>query len=228
MKKHSLVAASLLFVIAGTGTIMAGEPPPIFDGKTLDNWTTLEGEPVTKAWEVVDGVIHLDRDKGEGGNIITRHEYGDFDFSFDWKIVPGGNSGIKYRVRKFDKSTLGCEYQILGDTQESGAPKHATGSLYDLYPPNEKKRTKPIGEYNHARIVIRDDTIQHWMNGELLLTATVGDAEWDRRIAESKFSKVEGFGRNRRGKIMLTDHGAEVWYKNLRLVPLPPAKKEKP
>jgi hypothetical protein len=153
---------------------------------------------------------------------VSREEYGDFDLSFEWKIAKGGNSGLKYRVRKYDSNTLGCEYQILDDLNAKGGDKpiFSAGSLYALYEPNAKKVLKPAGEYNSARIVVQGSKIEHWLNGQKIVEVTVGDAEWKRRVADSKFNKREGFGMNRFGKIMLTDHGNDVWYKNLKLTPL--------
>lgn len=194
------------------------EVPLLFDGETLDNWTTLDGKPVTTGWEVVDGAIHLNRDQGRAGHIITKHEYGDFELSFDWKIATGGNSGVKYRVQKYGNKTLGCEYQIYDD---AGArklkPKNSSGSLYDLYEPNESKQLNPTGEFNSTRIIVRGDRIEHWLNGKQIVVVAVGSADWDERIAASKFAEEKDFGENRYGKIMLTDHGSEVWYRNMRL-----------
>lgn len=192
--------------------------PPLFDGKTLDNWTTLDGKPITTGWEVVDGVIHLNKEQGRAGHIITKHEYGDFELSFDWKIATGGNSGVKYRVQKYGNKTLGCEYQIYDD---AGArklkPRNSAGSLYDLYEPNEHKQLNATGEFNSTRIVVQGDRIEHWLNGKQILAATVGSPDWDERIAASKFSEEKNFGENRFGKIMLTDHGSEVWYRKVQL-----------
>ena len=198
------------------------ELPPLFDGKSLDNWMTQDGKQITSGWEVVDGMIHLDRAKKRSGHIVTRDEYGDFDLSFEWKIAERGNSGLKYRVRQYGKKTLGLEYQILDDPKfKNGTPssKGSTGSIYALYEPNEKKTLKPMGEFNSSRIVVHGNYIEHWLNGELIASAKVGDDEWDQRVAGSKFSDAEGFSRNRFGRIMLTDHGAEVWYRNFKLKP---------
>ena len=195
--------------------------PPLFDGKTLDNWTTVSGEPVTTGWEVVDGVIHLNKDQGRAGHILSKHEYGDFELTFDWKIAAGGNSGLKYRVRNYGNKTLGCEYQIYDDESAGNLPpRGSTGSLYAIYEPNENKQLNPAGEFNSTRILVRGNLIEHWLNGKLIVTAIVGSDEWHERVAASKFDKEEDFGENRFGKIMLTDHGSEVWYRDLQLTPL--------
>ncbi|MBI2479021.1 MAG: DUF1080 domain-containing protein [Planctomycetia bacterium] len=192
--------------------------PPLFDGKTLDNWTTLDGKPITTGWEVVDGVIHLNKEQGRAGHIITKREYGDFELSFDWKIAAGGNSGVKYRVRDYGNKTLGCEYQIYDDADARKLqPKNSSGSLYDLYEPNENKQLNATGEFNSTRIIVRGDQIEHWLNGKQILAITVGSPDWDERIAASKFAEEKDFGENHFGKIMLTDHGSEVWYRDIQI-----------
>ena len=196
---------------------------PIFDGKTLNGWTTTDGKPVTKGWEVVDGAIHLNTGAGRGGNIVTAKEYANFDFRFEWKISPGGNSGIKYRVRNYGKHTLGCEFQIIDDatSPDGQKPKSGTGAMYDLYPPNANKYLKPVGEFNTSRVVIRGNRVQHWLNGHLIVTVCIGSCDWFQKKAQSKFKDICGFSENRCGKIMLTDHGSEVWYRNIVLHELP-------
>jgi len=195
----------------------------IFDGETFNGWTTADGKPVTKGWEIVDGTIHLNMSGERGGNIVSAREYASFDFRFEWKISPRGNSGIKYRVRKYGKSALGCEFQILDDagTPDGKKPKSSTGSMYALYPPSSNKYLKPVGEFNTSRIVIRGNSVQHWLNGHLILSACIGSCDWFKKKAESKFKSIDGFSENRYGKIMLTDHHSEVWYRNLVLYELP-------
>jgi hypothetical protein len=202
-----------------SSVVIADEHQTIFDGESLIGWTMENGDPVRGEWEVVDGAIHLSTGHGGSGNIVTAEEYGDFELKFEWKISEGGNSGIKYRVRQFDNRWLGCEYQILDDSQHRDAQrdKTSTASLYDVYPPGAGKYLKPVGEYNQSRIVVCGHRLEHWLNGEMVLEAWVGSWEWYERIGESKFSDVYGFGQNRFGKIMLTDHHSEVWYRNLQL-----------
>ena len=192
-----------------------------FDGQTLAGWTMSDGKPITRGWEVVEGVIHLKKEGKRAGHITTEREFGDFKLSFEWAIAEGGNSGLKYRVRKFGNRLLGCEYQIYDDYKRKLSPKQSAASLYALYEPGDKKHLKPPGEFNTAQIIVSGNTIEHWLNGHKVVTATVGDEDWDKRIADSKFSDTSGFGENRFGKIMLTDHGSEAWYRNFQLEILP-------
>lgn len=199
---------------------------PLFDGKSLQGWTTIEGQPVTQGWEVVDGMIHLKAAHERAGHILSACEYGDFDFRFEWKIAAGGNSGIKYRVRFYEGYPRGCEYQIIDDLKyrEPLAPKNSAGALYDLCEPGPQKALRPAGEFNSARIVVRANHIEHWLNDQLIVTAAVGSDDWTRRVAASKFAELPQFAENQRGRIMLTDHGAEVWFRNIRFEELGPAR----
>lgn len=224
--RHTVrLAAAVLAVCLMSGQAIRGGDLGGTGGlQSLDNWMTLDGQPVTEGWEIADGVIHLRSQKPRAGHIVTRDEFTDFVLTFDWKIAPGGNSGIKYRVRDFDGRVLGCEYQIFDDVgaRKSPAANKGSGSLYDVVAPNTCKFLHPVGEFNSARIVVRGDRIEHWLNGNCILCICVGSPRWQQLVAESKFSDVPGFGENRSGRIMLTDHGSDVWYRNLRLTPLPP------
>jgi len=197
---------------------VAQPEPPVFDGKSLDNWMTSDGKPVPDGWEVIDGAIHLRKTKKRSGHIVTRRKYGDFRLSFEWRIAQGGNSGLKYRVRKYGGRTLGLEYQIL---DRKGVGKGSTGSIYALYAPDESKdwTLNPEPEFNTSQIIVVGNQIEHWLNGQRITRATVGDRAWDERVAQSKFSGAVDFSRNRFGRLMLTDHGAEVWYRNMKMEP---------
>lgn len=186
---------------------------------SLDGWATLDGLPVVEGWKVVDGVIHLTKRGPPGGHIVTNVEVGDFDLAFDWKISPRGNSGIKYRVYKYDGRWVGLEYQMYDDVQGTKAnPKHLSGALYDLYEATSNKKLLPAGEWNTGRIAVSGNQIMHWLNGELIVRATVGDSEWEKRLSCSKFKDLHDFGRNRRGRLMLTDYDGETWFRNLRFI----------
>ena len=199
-----------------------------FAAADLSAWRTLAGEPVTAGWEVVDGVWHLTPGPPRQGNerrinhtIVTADEFEDFSLTFTWRIAAGGNGGIKYRVRQYGPRWLGCEYQILDDPGYTRPlqPVQSAAALYGLFAPPADKPLRPAPEWNTGRIVVRGDHVEHWLHGRLMVSATVGDAEWDRRVAESKFDDFEGFGRERRGRLMLTDHGAETWLRDIVFTP---------
>jgi len=198
----------------------------LFDGKSLDNWSTLDEKPVTRGWQIVDGMIHLQPTTPRAGHIITKREFGDFRLSFEWKIATGGNSGLKYRVREYDGKIRGCEYQIIDDSgyHKTVASRNSTGALYDLVEPGNQKRLQPLHKFNSSVILVENDQVTHWLNDRKILSVRIGSPDWRRRVAESKFSELTDFALNPSGRIMLTDHGSEVSYRNFALTLLPTSK----
>ena len=98
--------ASSLAVFFAAFSAHAEPPRLLFDGLSLNGWTSLNGQPVSEAWEAVDGTLHLKPGRSGGANIVTDREYRDFDLSFEWKITAGGNNGLKYRVRQYGNQFL--------------------------------------------------------------------------------------------------------------------------
>ncbi|NQT36707.1 MAG: DUF1080 domain-containing protein [Planctomycetes bacterium] len=199
----------------------------LFDGKSLDGWTTASGEPVTVGWKVEEGVlVRAER----GGPIYADVGHENFQLDFHWKIAPRGNSGVKYRVQFYEKGVfghpgwLGCEYQLTGEApqEKPNQSKGSAGALYALFGPNEKKQLKPVGEYNHSQIVIRGTKIEHWLNGEKIVETDTSSPQWKEQIAASKFGRVKDFALNRKGRIQLQDHGCKVWFREITLRPLDP------
>ncbi len=193
----------------------------LFDGTSTNGWTTTGGKPVPAGWEVKDGILTVKKG-AKGGDIITAGEYSDFDFSIDYNITPGCNSGIKYFFTKYEKGgNLGMEYQILDDAlaEDNKLENHRTGSFYDVMPPNDDaKKTNPPGQWNTVRIVSKGKKVEHWLNGKKILEFTRGDQAYTAAVAKSKFAKAEpAFGTVEKGHILLQDHGGEVSFRNIKI-----------
>lgn len=190
----------------------------LFNGKNLDGWVKADGSPAGSGWVAENGVLHR---VTQSGDIYTKKEYGNFELEFDWKISEAGNSGVKYRMMKYGKEILGPEYQVLDDEKHPDALKREgrrkSGGVYDLYVPNSAKILKPVGEWNHARIVANGTKVQHWLNGAMVAEYDTASDDFKQRVAGSKFSKHPDFAQNPAGTIMLQDHHDEVWYKNITI-----------
>jgi len=188
----------------------------LFDGKSLDGWTTDDGQPVTGGWSVEQGML---LHSGRSGNIITRRQFGDFELVVQWRMKPGTNSGIKYRLKEYSHRRLGCEYQLIDDAgyRYPLASWQHTGALYGLYPPPRNVKPNPPGRWNTARIVARGSHLEHWLNGRQLVSADTASDDWKRRVMHSKFSDYPDFGQNPRGPIMLQDHGGTIWFRKVAL-----------
>ena len=163
--------------------------------------------------------------KGEGqGDIITRESFKDFDLRLEWKISEGGNSGIMYRVSETGEGTdatylTGPEYQLLDDVKAADNKTTMTraGALYGIYPAPDASPVKPAGEWNEARIVLRGNRIEHWLNGQKIVDAEMGSEDWNQRLAASKFATWPRFAKEAEGHIALQDHGNVVSFRNIRI-----------
>lgn len=193
----------------------------LFDGKTLNDWTTVQGKKVMRGWEVTpQGELHR---KERGGHIVSKSAFHHFEMEMDWKIASGGNSGVKYRLVPHLNTLWGLEYQLFDDLTKlkNRKPNYGCcGALYNLYPPREDRPIKPAGEWNTMRIVVNDTKIEHWLNGKKIVDADTNSEDWAKRFAKSKYRKVKNFAPNAPTRILLQDHGSEVWFRNIRIRPL--------
>lgn len=193
----------------------------LFDGVSTKGWITPAGKSVPAGWEIKNGCISTVKG-GKGGDIITEGEYSDFDFSADFNIEPGCNSGIKYFYTKYETGgNLGMEYQIIDDVmgEDNKKENHLCGSFYDVLPVNaKKKKVNTPGEWNTIRIISKGKKVEHWINGVKILEFTRGDKTYTDAVALSKFNKVvPAFGMVEKGHILLQEHGGAVSFKNIKI-----------
>lgn len=203
----------------------------LFDGKSIKGWHKWGNKPAGSAWVIDENAIHLStKPKGEGewqqregGDIITDEEYQDFELTIDWKIGACGNSGIIYNILE-DTSKYkyvwqtGPEMQVLDNAchPDSKFPKHRAGDLYDLIA-CKYETVKPAGQWNHAKLVSKGGKVEHWLNDRKLVEVQMFNDDWYKLIAGSKFKDMKDFGRQKKGKIALQDHGDPIWYKNIKI-----------
>lgn len=202
----------------------------LFDGKSFNGWRGFHKEIVPEGWIIEDNCISRIAAHGElgqaGGDLITGEQFENFEFSLEWKISKGGNSGIKYLVSETlppkGKSAVSFEMQVLDDDNHPDAKMGINGNrkasaLYDLMPPNDKKKLKPVGEFNQIRLVVKGNHIEHWLNGEKVVEFERGSDALKALIAKSKFKDQPLFGTFSKGHILLQEHGDKVWYRNIKI-----------
>ncbi|MBX3357675.1 MAG: DUF1080 domain-containing protein [Phycisphaeraceae bacterium] len=193
----------------------------LFDGASTRQWRSYKGEGFPqKGWVVENGTVRVVKGGG-GGDIVTVKEYEDFEFSLDFKCARGANSGIMYRVAETQGAPwmTGPEFQILDNAGHSdGAdPKHRAGALYDLIEPPPETPPAPPGQWNNARIRIRDGVLQQFLNGVKTAECRIDNDDWKAMIAASKFKAWPSFGMEKKGRIALQDHGDDVWFRNIKV-----------
>lgn len=186
----------------------------LFDGENLSKWRNFKKDGISDKWVVEDGAFTLTA-KG-GGDIITKKQYGAFEIKFDYRISKGGNSGFMFHVTEEENTPwkTGPEMQIQ-DNVDGRDPQKA-GWLYQLYSA-DTDATRPAGEWNSVHVVITPEKCVHSMNGTKYFEYVKGSADWDKRVAASKFSKFPKFGKPKRGHINLQDHGNVVSFRNVKI-----------
>jgi hypothetical protein len=201
----------------------------LFDGKTADMWRGYNKTDFPKGWIIEDNSIRcLGSGKGEagqGGDIITKEKYKNFELSLDWKISEGGNSGIFYLAQEIPGEPIwksAPEMQVLDNIKHPDAKlgvdgNRQAGSLYDLIPA-KPQNAKPVGEWNTVRIMVYKGTVVHYMNGEKVLEYHLWTDDWNKMCANSKFKDYKWFvDTATEGYIGLQDHGDDVWYRNIKI-----------
>ncbi|MEO9511281.1 MAG: DUF1080 domain-containing protein [Flavobacteriaceae bacterium] len=207
----------------------------LWDGKTTDGWrgARLDEFP-DQGWEIKDGELTVLSSGGEessaGGDIVTKELYGDFELKVDFKLTEGANSGIKYYVdtdiNKGPGSSIGLEYQILDDQRHPDAKlgnhdgSRTVASLYDLIQADINKPINPIGDWNTAHIISKDNHVEHWLNGAKVLEYERKSEDYRKLVSESKYVKWPNFGESDKGHILLQDHGDHVSFKNVKIRPI--------
>lgn len=213
----------------------------LWDGSTTAGWRGAKSDAFPdKGWTMAGGVLTVlagNDESAAGGDIVTRERYSRFELLVDFAITEGANSGIKYlcepsldtstgrAVPGGDGAAIGLEFQILDDARHPDAKRgrdgnRTVGSLYDLIPAAVTKRVSPIGNWNTARIVVRGQHVEHWLNGGKVLEYERGSEAFRKWVAGSKFKTIPGFGEWPDGHILLQDHGGRVSFRNIKLRPL--------
>ncbi|WP_374165381.1 DUF1080 domain-containing protein [Arcticibacter sp. MXS-1] len=204
----------------------------LFDGKTTKGWVGAYKDSFpAKGWKVSDGILTVLSSEGKesanGGDIVTKEQFSAFDLSFEFKLTPGANSGVKYFVTLAEKNTgsaIGLEYQILDDQLHPDAKLGRDGnrtlaSLYDLIKADKQSRfTRPIGQWNRGRIVVYpDNRVEHYLNGVKVIEYVRGSEEFRKLVAISKYKNWTKFGEAPKGHLLLQDHGNEVSFRSIKI-----------
>jgi hypothetical protein len=235
---------------ASVGTCLGQPAEPsgwvvLFDGQTVKGWRSpSSGRFPEGFWVVEDGFLKGAPVGNRATDLMTEGSYRNFELTFEWKIAPGGNSGVKYLVGSsqrlvfedgkppniegsatpgpnalFREYTSGLEYQLVDEERHPDGKERNTrsGALYQ-FAGFEQKVVKPAGELNQSRIVVNGKHIEHWLNGVRVVTVDVSSAEF--REAAGKAP-----ARTRRAleyldqswPIALQCHTGAVWFRNIRI-----------
>jgi len=193
----------------------------LFDGKTGAGWRGYRQHTLPAGWQVKDGALTR---VAEAGDIITDEQFKNFELALEWKISPGGNSGIFYRASEDSDAIYwnAPEMQVLDDARHPDGQSRMTaaGAAYDLYP-SPAGIVKPANEWNAVRLVVNGNHVEQWLNGVKVVEYEFGSPDFQAKVKESKFAPHPNFGRNSEGHIGLQDHGDVVAFRNIKIRVLP-------
>jgi hypothetical protein len=234
----------------------------LFDGKTFAGWEDpTKKSPPGDSFVIEDGCLKPVAHPRIEEDLFTKETYGDFEMEFDWKIAPGGNSGVKYRIqdrvwviddsapgagtvpKKFEdrvkaslenrrtarpgkgqEYVIGFEYQILDNALNADAragATHQTGALYDMFPPL-KDSARPVGEFNHSRLLVKGEHVEQWLNGVKVIDASldapeVAQGTAKRWGADSPVYNLLVKHPKKQCQISLQNHNSDTWFRNLKI-----------
>ena len=190
----------------------------LFDGKDINqHWRNHGQKNVTgEGWAIEKGVLVKLQGK-KAGNLLTRRTWTEYEFTWEWKVGVKGNNGVKYMVLE-KRGAIGHEYQLIDDSFWQKQPLSLTATFYAVLP-REVKLAEPvrINKWNQSRIKVASQKVEHWLNGEKVLSYTLGSERVLAGVAKSKFKRFEGFGKKVTGHILLTDHSDRCEFRNLKI-----------
>ena len=232
MKRFFLIPTGILLLAIASVSFVNNETVPqkgkwvkLFDGKSLKGWHGFNKTGIIKNWDIEDGaLVCLGAAKdAHGGDIVTNVAYDNFELKWEWKIDKQGNSGVMYHVVEGKKYKspyeTGPEYQMIDDIDfpEKLEDWQKTGADYAMNIANDKKKVNPVGEWNTSKIVFNKGHVEHWLNGEKIVSFQAWDAKWMKEKQEGKWKDYPDYGLAKKGLIALQDHGNKAYYKNIMI-----------
>jgi hypothetical protein len=199
----------------------------LFNGTNSDGWHNFRREGMAPGWQVTNGMLVCVNPR-MAGDIVTAAKYDWFELQLDYNISEAGNSGIMYHVGETGGAVwqTGPEFQL--EDNEQAADPIRCGWLYALYqPPIDPKTgktldaTKPVGQWNHVRLLVTKEKCEHEINGVRYFDYVLHSPDWNGRVAQSKFNHanpgMENFASADSGTIALQgDHGS-IAFRNIKI-----------
>lgn len=176
----------------------------LFDGSDISSWRSYRADKVGSNWQVRDGSL-----AGAAGEaLVSEEEFGDFELLFDWKVGAGGQGTVFFHVAEDAGSPgqTGPRMLLAGH----GAAMGGNG-----YGPPDRAITPQVDVWYRAKIVVFGNVVEHWLNGERVLTYTVDTPEWRKQVQASGEAGLRELGKTRVGRIVLA--GDAVEFRNIKV-----------
>jgi hypothetical protein len=200
------------------------DPTRITESRSLigadarDIWRGWKTDRFPDGWRIEGDTLSKE---GDAQDLVTRDSFGDFELELEWKLREGGNAGIFYRgTREYDYIYWSApEYQLLDDARHPDGKNRLTSAAaaYALYAA-PAGIVKPAGKWNAARIVAKGSHVEHWLNGQKVVTYELWSPDWKAKVAASKFSKYPNYGLAKSGLIGIQgDHAGTLSIRGIRI-----------
>jgi len=183
-KSISDVVTTLPTAAATTKTPTTPKPDEqwqsLFNGKDLTGWQPMHSsgprevnhETSQGGWTVEKGVLICSTD--EPGWLKSDQQYEDFELQLEYRLIPGGNSGLLFRTP--DRGQLGyvgMEIQIQDDAaihaRSPQEPNQHSGGIYRAVSP-KLNATKPPGTWNRLVARCRGDDVIVTLNNKQVVS----------------------------------------------------------
>jgi len=235
----------------------------LFDGHSFHGWVDPNlKHPPAHSWTIADGCIKTVPHAAMREDLMSAEKFRDFEMTFDWKVAPGANSGVKYRIQDvvlLDESKLqkglsfegqvefeyrhreskreaiapdgsyqeypvAFEYQVIDSVHHPDArrgPQYRAAALYGMVAPTQTA-DRPVGEWNHSRLVVQGRRVEHWLNGVKVVDTRL-DAPEVRASIEKRWKDAPGIRAllldlpAAESPVALQHHIDEAWFCNIKI-----------
>jgi hypothetical protein len=219
----NILRCLFILIVLSNCTPPNSEWKPLIVDNSLEGWHIFQDNGSKEGWIVENDILIFngvsDMESGEGdASLLSNKVYGNFEIQFDWKIMPGGNSGFLWGVKEDEKykypyqtgqeiqildhsiyddpkKVLGGEIELNNILEDLDARKHYIGALYDLSAPTVLDAAKPADEWNsyHLKIDYESNLGEVILNNILINSFPLQGPKWEGMYENSKFSKSEDY-----------------------------------
>ena len=249
MKNYALCLLLILAACQEKPNTNSNDWIVLFDGTSTAGWHAYNGDSLPPGWGIEDNTLTFVSEKitedqydykGSRDLIYAAEEFDNFELYLEWKIPPGGNSGIFYHVKEgYDGiPVVAPEYQIIDDENYTKydditaynlslgytenphelKPLQQTAADYAMHEADPtQKILYPTGNWNSSKIVFTPQKVEHWLNGKKVLEFEPWSEEWQAKKNSGKWKLNTDYGKFKTGYIGLQDHGSSLAFRNIKI-----------
>lgn len=177
----------------------------LFDGHSLTDWRGYHQSKTPANWAIVEGSLT----SSGGAALVSAEDFKDFEIVFDWKVSAGGNAEVYFHADDDAASSgdSGPVMQLAG----AGMTMAGNGGLTKTW----RDITLQPDVWYRAKITAFGYQVEHWINGDRVLSYMLNTPDWHAAVAGSRYQAVRDYGLRREGRIILSGRG--VTFRNIKI-----------